>query len=303
MRLYGIIVPLITPFRGDYSVDIEALKWLTGYLVSSGVHGLFPNSTTGEFVHLTREESVLVVKAVLEEAGDKAWILPGITANSTEECIKLGKVFVDMGVTGVVVAPPFFFKLAPKRLKEHFSKIAETLDIPVVVYNLPALTGVNIPVQLYVELAAEYDNLAGAKVTYDSFTYTRTLIQEVKSVRRDFAVFTGLDDMLLPVLMMGGDGGITALANATPQLHLAMYNAWSRGDIELALDAWKKLLKLTKVYDYTSSYPTAVKTVLAALGTPVKPHPRPPLAPEPPEIEARVKRILEELGLRKAPSS
>lgn len=303
MKFHGVIVPLITPFREDYSVDVEALKWLTNYLVDSGVQGLFPNSTTGEFVHLTREESLLVVKAVLEEAGNKAWIIPGTTANSTEECIKLGKVFVDIGVTGVIVAPPFFFKVGSKRLKEHFSKIAEKLDIPIIVYNLPALTGINIPVQLYLELLAEHDNIAGAKVTHDSFTYIRALIQEAKSARRDFAVFTGLDDMLLPVLMMGGDGGITALANAAPQIHLAVYSAWLRGDVKTALEAWAKLLKLAKIYDYASSYPTAVKTALAVLGAPVKPYPRSPLAPEPPEVEAKIKGILEELGLRRTSSN
>lgn len=300
MKFYGVIVPLVTPFREDYSVDVEALKWLTNYLVDSGVHGLFPNSTTGEFVHLTREESALVVKTVLEEAGGKAWVLPGITANSTEECIKLGKAFADMGATGVIAAPPFFFKVSSKKLKEHFSKIAEKLDIPLIVYNLPSLTGVNIPVQVYSELATEHENVAGAKVTYDSFTYMRMLIQEVKSARKDFAVLTGLDDMLLPVLMMGGDGGIVALANAAPKLHLAVYSAWSRGDVKPALDAWAKLLKLVKIYDYASSYPTAVKTALAVLGTPVKPYPRPPLTPEPPDVEAKIKSVLEELGLSKA---
>ena len=296
-RFYGVIVPFITPFREDLSIDVDAVRWLARYQVEGGVHGIFPNSTTGEFVHLSRDEAILVTRLALEEVGGRVWVIPGVSANYTEDCVLLGRVFKDVGVHGIIATPPFFFKVSGERLKRHFTTILERVDLPLVVYNIPATTGINIPISLYVELAREYSNAVGAKVTYESFTYVRQLIQEVKGVRKDFAVLTGLDDMLLPVLMMGGDGGIMALANAFPQIHRAVYDAYVAGDLAKALETWRRLLKLVRIYDYATSYPTAVKTLLKVLKTPVKPYVRPPLTPESPEVEERVRRVLEELNL------
>ncbi|MEZ0345221.1 MAG: dihydrodipicolinate synthase family protein, partial [Infirmifilum sp.] len=273
-RFYGVISPFITPFKEDLSLDLEAARWLARYQAERGVHGIFPNSTTGEFVHLTRDEALAVTRAVQEEVGGKVWVIPGISANSTEDCISLGRTFADMGVDGAVITPPFFFKISGERLKLHFSRVAERVDLPIIVYNIPATTGINIPVSLYAELAREHSNIAGAKVTYESFTYFRILIEEAKSVRKDFTVLTGLDDLLLPVLMMGGDGGIMALANAAPHIHRAVFDAWQAGDLTRAQAEWRKLLRLVKVYDYATSFPTSVKTLLKAMGAPVKPHPR-----------------------------
>ena len=296
-RFYGVIVPFITPFREDLSIDVDAVRWLARYQVEGGVHGIFPNSTTGEFVHLSKDEAILVTRLVLEEVGGRTWVIPGVSANYTEDCVLLGRVFKDVGVHGIIATPPFFFKVSGERLKRHFARILERVDLPLVVYNIPATTGINIPISLYVELAREYGNAVGAKVTYESFTYVRQLIQEVKAVRKDFAVLTGLDDMLLPVLMMGGDGGIMALANVFPQIHRAVYDAYVAGDLAKALDTWRRLLKLVRIYDYATSYPTAVKTALKVLKAPVKPYVRPPLTSESPEVEERVRKILEELNL------
>ncbi|MEM0014341.1 MAG: dihydrodipicolinate synthase family protein [Zestosphaera sp.] len=296
-RFYGVITPFITPFREDFALDLEGARWLVRYQVERGVHGIFPNSTTGEFVHLTREEAVTLTEVVLEEAGDRVWVLPGISANATDDSISLGKRFADMGASGVIVTPPFFFKVSGDRLRLHFTTIAEKLELPIIIYNIPATTGINIPVQLYVELAREYSNVVGAKITFDNFTYLRNLIQEVKSIRKDFTILTGLDDMLLPTLMMGGDGGIMALANATPQIHRAAYDAWEAGDLRRAYEEWRKILQLVRVYDYSSTYPTAVKTLLKTIGAPIKPYVRRPLTPEPPEVEERIKQVVKELGL------
>jgi 4-hydroxy-tetrahydrodipicolinate synthase len=297
VRFYGVISPFITPFREDFSIDVEGVKWLARYQVERGVHGIFPNSTTGEFVHLTRDEAILITRIVIEEVGDKAWVIPGISANYTEDSVNLGRIFRDMGVSGVIVTPPYFFKISAEKLKLHFSTILEKLDLPVIIYNIPATTGINIPINLYLELIREYSNLVGAKITYENFTYFRQLIQVVKGEKKDFAVLTGLDELLLPVLMMGGDGGIMALANVAPQIHRSIYNAFIKGDLRKALEEWHKLLKLVRVYDYASSFPTAIKTLLKVLNAPIKPYPRPPLTLEKLEVEEKIREIVRELNL------
>ncbi|HIE37284.1 TPA: dihydrodipicolinate synthase family protein, partial [Candidatus Geothermarchaeota archaeon] len=121
-EFYGVITPFITPFKEDLSIDIDAAKWLARYQAEGGVHGIFPNSTTGEFVHLKKEESIEITKAVFEEVGDRVWVIPGISANYTEHSIELGRAFKDIGVNGVIVTPPFFFKVGMDKLKLHFSK-------------------------------------------------------------------------------------------------------------------------------------------------------------------------------------
>ena len=302
-KFYGVITPFITPFKKDLSLDVDAIRWLARYEAGNGVHGIFPNSTTGEFVHLRKEESIEVTKVVLEEVGGKVWIIPGISSNCTEHSIELGLIFKDMGVDGVIITPPYFFKVPYDKLKRHFSLVAEKVDIPVVVYNIPMLTGINIPVKLYVELAKDYSNIAGAKVTYQDFTYFRRLIEDVKSVRKDFTVLTGFDDLLLPVLMMGGDGGIMALANATPQIHREVYDSWINGDLNRAINAWRKVLKLARIYDIATSIPSGVKALLKEMGAPINDIVRPPLTTEPEEVIREIRAIVSELNLKELISS
>jgi 4-hydroxy-tetrahydrodipicolinate synthase len=297
MSFRGIITPLITPFNEKLEIDFDALRWLAHHQLRGGVHGIFPNSTTGEFVHLEREEAIRLTGALIEEVGGKIWVIPGISHNSTDKAVELGNIFKDMGVDGVIVTPPFFFKIDVRKLKLHFSRIADRVDLPIIIYNIPSLTGINVPIELYIELAQEHNNIAGAKVTYDSFSYLRRLIQGIKSVRKDFSVLTGMDDLLLFNLMMGGDGGITALANLTPSLHRSIYDAWENGDLRRALEENYKLLKLSSIYDIASSFPTAIKTALNVMGTPVKPYVRPPLTEEPGSVVTAITGVLRELGL------
>ncbi|RLE53185.1 MAG: dihydrodipicolinate synthase family protein [Candidatus Methanomethylicota archaeon] len=299
-KFYGVIVPMITPFNEDLSIDFEAVEWLVDYLADKGVNGIFPYSTTGEFIHLKHEEGLKLVKAVMEKVGGKVWILPGISSNCTSHSIELGRMMADLGVDGAVITPPFFFKVGVDMLKHHFSMVAEKVDLPIIVYNIPSATGINIPVSLYAELAMEYSNIVGAKVTFDSIGYMRNLIREVKSVRKDFTILTGLDDHLLNTLILGGDGGIMALANVVPQIHIEVYKCWKDNNLTGAINAFKKLVKLVEIYDAASSFPTSVKTALKVMEAPVKPYVRPPLRTEPPEVEEKIRSILVEVGLLKS---
>ena len=296
-KFAGVIVPMITPFRRDFSLDLEATRWLARKLAGEGITGLFPCSTAGEFVHLSRGEKEELIRAVVEEAGGKTRVLPGICANCTLECIELGRMAADLGADGVVVTPPFYFRLKRDHLYKHFSEIAERVDLPIIVYNIPSLTGNPIPIDLYVQLAEEYGNVVGCKITLDSTSYIRRLIEEVKSSRRDFSVLTGLDDHLLNTLVLGGDGGIVGCANFAAKLHVELYEAFREGDCTRAHEAHRRISALMAIYDVASSFPTAIKSALKLLGAPIEPVPRPPLTPEPPEVEEAIRKILERVGL------
>jgi 4-hydroxy-tetrahydrodipicolinate synthase len=296
--MQGIIVPMITPFKEDLSIDFEATEWLVERLERGEVDGIFPYSTTGEFVHLSEEEGVSLAEKVIDSS-KRAMILPGISSNSTDTSIRLGRRMKEIGANGVVVTPPFFFKLREEHLILHFSTIADKVDLPIILYNIPALTGNMISVSAVMKLAEEHSNIAGIKVTYDSISYMRNLM-EVKSVRRDFSILTGLDDHLFNTLAIGGDGGIVACANIAPELHVSLYRSFRKGDLNKAVEVHRRICKLVKLYDVASYFPTSIKTAMKLLGYPVKPYVRKPLSQEPEEVEREILRILKDAGLVEA---
>jgi len=293
----GVIVPLITPFKEDYTIDYNALRWLAQYLVNRGINGLFPISTTGEFIHLSFEEKIAITKTIVEEVGGKTKIIPGASENTTLMVLRLAKEYADLGVDGIVVTPPYYFKYDFNGLWKHYSIIAERTDLPILVYNIPSLTGNNIPVELVMRLAKEYSNIVGIKVTYDSLSYMRRLILTVKQERKDFSVLTGSSDYLLPTLILGGDGGILALAHIAPRICTGIVKAWKDRAYEKAFDLYIKLNMLSELYDIATSIPSVIKTALTLLDTPIKPIVRPPLRTESEENVKKIKEILRRVGI------
>jgi len=295
--LKGIVVPMVTPFKEDYSLDLEAVKWLARYLERAGVDALFPNSTTGEFPHLTAGEAMELVKSVIEVVKSSTTVAPGVSANTTLHSIELAKRFRDLGAEVVISTTPYYFKPGEEGIYRHFALIAESVDINLVLYCIPSTTGVLIPVSVVKRLAKEYSNVVGIKVTHDSLEYLRALINEVKGVRKDFSVLVGIDTMLLHGLIEGCDGGVVGLANVAPWIHKALYDAWRGGGFAKALGEHARLCRLFSVYSVGKPAPSVVKGALEAIGAPVKRVVRPPLQPLSDEELGFVKGILSGLGV------
>jgi len=296
LEIKGIVVPMITPFKYNGDIDYDGLKWLIDFTINNDVNGLFPNSTTGEFVSLREEELINFVKKTIEFSNKKVLILPGITTNSTQLSIYLGKVYLDYGADGLIVMPPYFYKLRENELYMHFSKIAESLDAPIILYNNPITTGTVIPVSTYEKLAKEYSNVIGVKITYDSFDYLRKSIDAVKGLRKDFYVLTGMAQMFLPVLIMGGDGTVSGLANVFPKLHVELYREFVNGNYTKVLELNKKILKVSKIYDIGFSNSSATKAALELIGSPIKSYVRMPLREENSENKTKIKEIIDEVN-------
>jgi len=291
VNIRGIIVPMITPFQEDYSLDVDGVKWLVEFLENNGVHGLFPASTTGEFVHLSREERDSLVSMVVDHH-KRALVLPGVSANSTLEAVEFGRKYVDMGVDGVIATPPYYFKPRREGLFRHFGTLAEKIDAPVIIYNIPNLTGNLLTVDLLSDLIKEYSNLVGIKITYSDFTYLRRAVVELKEVNPSFSILTGIGDMLLPNLMAGGDGGVVALANFDPKLLVGLYETYVSGNLEAAVSLWRRILELSEVYDIAET-PVVIKEALHLIKGVIKPITRPPLLPL---DEARRRVLVEKLS-------
>lgn len=296
MELKGVVVPMITPFNSKGEIDYEGLKWLIDYTINNGVNALFPNSTTGEFVHLNEEELINFVRKTIEFSNKKVPILPGITTNITQLSISLGKKYLDYGADGLIIMPPFFYKLSENDLYLHFSKVAESLDASIIIYNNPSTTGVVIPISIYEKLAREHSNVIGAKITYDSFDYIRKTIDGVKSIRKDFYVLTGMVQMFLPILIMEGDGTVSGLANVFPKLHVELYKEFINRNYNKALEINKKIMLISKIYDIGFSNTSATKTALELIGSPIKGYVRMPLREDSIENKEKIKKIIDEVN-------
>ena len=286
MEFRGIVVPLVTPFNEDYSIDFEALKWLLERLGEAGVHAVFSSSTTGEFPHLTLEEMRELNEFVAREAPKQVRVLAGVTANCSEHAVMLARHARDSGADAVVSATPYYFKHSREGLKNYFSALAERAEIPLILYTIPSTTGVLLPVDLVRELALEHSNIVGIKATIDSVWYIAKLVQEVKSVRKDFTVLTGNAYLTLPTLEAGGDGAVAALANIYPYTLVELYEAWTRGDYGRAIELHARVLRLSRLYELHNHVGATIKALLSMSGRPVKPVVRPPLGlPEPRIVE------------------
>ena len=291
----GVIVPLVTPFNEDYSIDLQALEEHINYLQRAGVNGIFINATTGEFTSLSFEEKKLLAEKGREMV-TSTFYLVGTASTNTFEVLELTKHAQDIGADYAVIAPPYYCPLSEEALFNHYSMIAEKTDIPIIIYNIPSCAN-PLSAPLIKKLALEYSNISGIKETIDSVNHVRDVIFEVKGERKDFKVFTGLDQHFLNTLLLGGDGGIMACANFAPELHIALYRAFEERDFEKAMEYARKLAKLSKVYDLASSFGSAIKIAMGIRGFSIKPILRPPYTMDGEDVREKIKELLSSLEL------
>ncbi|AAL80781.1 dihydrodipicolinate synthase family protein [Pyrococcus furiosus DSM 3638] len=286
----GVIVPLVTPFKEDYSIDFEALEWHIEFLEDKGVHGIFTNSTTGEFTSLSFEEKKLLAEKG-RELTSKAYYLVGTGSTNTFEVIELTKHAKDIGADATVIVSPYYCKLKDEAIFRHFSIVAERADIPIILYAIPSCAN-PINVEIVRKLALEHSNIIGIKASVDSLTYLGELL-EVKEERKDFKVFTGLDQYFFTLLTLGGDGGIMACANFAPEIHLEIWNAFKEKNFRRAIELARELVRITKIYKIASSFASAVKLAMVAKGFPIRPVLRPPYVIDGEEVFNEIREIVE----------
>ena len=292
MNLRGLIIPLITPFKEDLGLDIDALKWLVEYLVENGVDGIFPVSTTGEFPSLTSSEKMKIVEVVRECTPTNIKVIAGISSTSLYEAIDLALRFKELGVDSLISTPPYYFKGNLDGVKRYFKMVLDGIDMPLILYTIPRYTGIEIPPELIKELVMEYDNLVGLKATVDSMVYFRRVVQLVKPVKKDFNIYSGIDEYILPLVLIGGDGAVSALAHITPNLHKEMIEALFNGELAKANELYNIILDVKRIYDISKSTSGAIKLTLESFNTPVKRFVRPPLTDENPDNIDRIRTIL-----------
>ncbi len=260
-KLYGVNPALITPFtrRGE-KVDFEKVKVLLDYVVGSGVQGVVPCGSTGEFPYLTVDERKRVIEKVVELVKGNVQVIAGTGSANTSEALELTHFAMDVGADAAIICAPYYFKPSNRSMYDHFKSIASKIDIPIVLYNIPQLTGTYIDWRV-VEDLVEFENIIGLKDSSGNMSYIMTVLE--KTMGR-LSVVCGHDEIVFPALAAGGKGMILASANVIPDHWVKLYNLFKDGKFEEARKLQFKAQKLARII--VKSGAVGVKEALKMMG-------------------------------------
>ncbi|MDP9121651.1 MAG: 4-hydroxy-tetrahydrodipicolinate synthase [Acidobacteriota bacterium] len=293
----GCGTALVTPFRPDLSLDLEGLRRLVRRQIEEGIHFLVPCGTTGENPTLTREEHLRVVEVTLEEAKGRVPVLAGAGGNDTRQVVALAHELEALGVDGLLVVTPFYNKPTPEGLVEHYRAVSKATRLPIVVYNVPGRTGVNVePVTL--ASLARIDRVVAVKEASGNLSQIAAIFQ---IVRDDFQVLSGDDAFTLPVVALGGTGVISVVSNEVPYAMSRLTSLCLAGDFAAAREMHRRLHPLMEV-NFVESNPGPVKAALALMGL-ISPVFRLPAVSPRPDSLRKIEQVLGDLGLIPQPST
>lgn len=288
----GCGTALVTPFRSDLSLDEEALRKLVQRQIEAGIHFLVPCGTTGENPTLTHAEHLRVVEITLEEAKPKGVpVLAGCGGYNTAEVIALARELEELGADGLLSVAPYYNKPTQEGLFRHYEAIAKSTKLPIVVYNVPGRSGVNVePATL--ERLAQFENIVAVKEASGNIQQMANLCARMPE---RFSVLSGDDAITLPLAALGGRGLISVVSNEIPKQMAEMCSLLLRGDFVGARAIHTKYLPLMEA-NFVEANPIPVKTVLAKLGL-LQPVWRLPMCPPQPATEAKLEAVLKTVGL------
>ena len=289
----GIIPAMVTPITPEGKINVGALRKLTNYLIEGGVHGLFPVGSQGEFYALTFEEKKKVIETVIEETRGRVPVYAGTGAITTREAIALTQMAEAAGVSAVSVITPFFISPNENELYEFYSAIAKSTRLPILLYNNPGRTGVNMSVN-FILRASKIENIVGIK---DSSGDMTLMAECIRRADKGFSVLSGRDTLIYGVLCYGGKGGIAATANVAPKIVAEIYEAFVAGDLKRSLEAQFRLAPLRLAFDL-GTFPVVIKEALNLIGIDAGVGIA-PVGGIKPEAKEALRKILEGMGLMK----
>lgn len=256
----GIFPAIVTPFK-DGAVNEPALRTHIDWLITEGVQGLVPCGTTGEAGALTLEEYARVVRITVAQAHGRVPVIAGAGANITEKALQLTALCTECKADGLLHVTPYYNKPTQEGLFQHFQAVAAATHLPIVLYNVPGRTGVNLLPPTVARLTA-IKNIVGLKDASGSITQAT---EHRASVAEEFALFSGEDALNYPLYALGYQGAISVTANVAPRRVVELWNAWQRGDVRSAATLHQTLYALNQAM-FIESNPIPVKTALALMG-------------------------------------
>jgi 4-hydroxy-tetrahydrodipicolinate synthase len=293
----GLMPAMVTPFDNRGEVDLDATEAVIERFIEAGVSGISPLGSTGEAIHLTFDERKRFAEEVVRIVGGRVPLVVGVGTSGTRETVELARHAEGAGADAVLVVSPSYWKVGEEALFRHFATVAGSVGIPVFIYNLPMLTGVDLSPSLIAGIAAECSNVSGLKDTVTEYFHTVGVLREVKRERPEFTILSGWEDLILPTLLAGADGSICAFANVAPELFVDLVRSARDGDLESAAELHRRVLSLVTLGAYSDPPISAIKLAMNKLGVAISPSVRGPALPVPEEAYEKVEGVLREAGL------
>lgn len=262
-QVKGSIVAMITPFRQDGSVNLEALDQLLERQIAEGTDGILTLGTTGEYPTMSHEEDASVVERTIEIVNGRVPVIVGSGSNCTATQLEKSIQYQNMGADALLLISPYYNKANPEGMYRHFAETADAVQIPCILYNVPGRTGCSIPVSV-VEKLAKHPNIAGIKEASGDLAYAMKIAH---CIGPDFALYSGNDDITIPLLSIGGSGVISVYANVMPAMCHQIVSDYLNGNQAQALANHLKYLKLMN-HLFLEVNPIPVKTAMNLIGLP-----------------------------------
>lgn len=288
----GTATALVTPFKKDGSVDEPTLRKFVDFQLKGGVEALVPVGSTGEGATLTDDEQAFVIETVVDQVNGKVPVIGGASSNSTAKAIALAKRVKQTGADAILSVAPFYNKPTQEGIYQHFSAIADAVELPIVIYNVPGRTASNIEAHTLLRLAENIPNVAGVKEASANFGQ----IMEILHHRPEgFGVWSGDDNLTLPLVALGANGVISVVSNEVPKLFSSMVRYALQGKVEKARELHYSLIHLMNV-NFIESNPIPVKAALAMMNM-MEANYRLPMVPLSENLKPELEKTLRELKL------
>ena len=288
----GSYVAIVTPFKNN-EVDYEKIKELVKFHIENKTDGIVPCGTTGESSTLSHEEHESVIETVIKSANKKIKVIAGTGSNNTAEALRLTQFAKKVGADACLLISPYYNKPTQKGMYQHFKKIADAVDIPIMLYNIQSRTGVNIEPETIAKLTKDCKNIVAVKEASGSLDQ----MSKIKFLSPEIELLSGDDSLTLPLLSIGGVGVVSVVGNIVPKDVSEMVWSYLKGDIKKAQEFHYKLFPLVKAM-FIETNPIPIKTAMGLLGM-CSPELRLPMSEMEPENVEKLKKALKDYGLLK----
>jgi 4-hydroxy-tetrahydrodipicolinate synthase len=291
IEVKGNIPALVTPFNRKEEIDEDALREMVEYLIEGKAHAIFASGTVGAFYLMYPEERKKVGEIVVDQVNGRVPVYLGTGGIFTKETMQMAKYAIDIGADAAVVLTPYYIKISDRELFDHFKTIADSVEIPIILYNNPSRTGLNITPELLERLVSETDNIVAIKDSSANFVQFEDYVRRVGD---RISLIMGADELIFASLAVGGKGVVNAVGSIVPNMVTELYEEFQKGNIKRAKELQHKLYTLKRAL-LVATYPASIMAALHLIGKPGG-YPRKPVLPVTKEQEAVIKDALIAIG-------
>lgn len=293
-KFSGVICPSITITDSEGNIDYEHWGKHLDHLINAGLDGVLLFGSIGEFYAFDLEVKKQAVEFAIKHVAGRMKVLVGVGDTNIAKVVDFAQFAESHGADGIVVVSPYYFGPSALAAERFFATVADSVQLPVVLYNFPARTGSDLDPQLVARLARDHSNIVGIKDTVDTISHTRKVIRAVHAVNPDFAVFSGFDEYYLVNRASGGVGVISGLTNVEPETFAQLRDAYEQGDFEQANKAAQRISYLMALYDQADLFISAIKGAVKAKGLDIDMAIREPAAQLTDEQIATIQQLLQD---------